>query len=135
MDTTYEQWFEQVKADIAYEEAHRPSYRTDVVLPYDFCVKVGVKSGFSKEKVGALLDSHFADYGIPKLDDFLWGWRNDSCSFCDERHRDLLLAEVGLVDLPWAEAVLDHVLVGESGTPTDDLLEYRRWQKGLRHDR
>ena len=135
MDTTYEQWFEQVEADIAYEKANRPSYRTDIVLPYDFCVKVGVKPGFSQEKVEALLDSHFADYGIPKLDDFLWGWCNGSCSFSDEKHRDLLLAEAALVDLPWAAAALEYVLVGEPGTPTDDLLEYRRWQKGIQNDR
>lgn len=126
----YRQWTQQVMADIAYEEVHRPSWRTDVRLPYYFCTKIGVKNGYSKEKVEALLDKHYGRYGIPKLDDFLWGWPDGDCSLGDKHHQSLILADCSLVQLSWAQDVLDYVITKEPGSPVDDLLEYWRCKKG-----
>lgn len=125
----YRRMAEQVEADIAYDESHRPSWRADVKLPYYFCTKIGVKNGYSRMDVESLLDKHYDRYGIPKLGDFLWGWPDGDCSLGDKRHQSLILADCSLVQLSWAQEVLDYVITAEPGSPTDDLLEYLRCAK------
>lgn len=127
-DRLYADLAKQAMDELRRQPVEKPSYWTDIELPTSFCVRAGVLQGFSRAKVAAVLDKHFAAYGIPKISELTWGWPDGECSFFDEHHKAIMAAELALVDYGWAKESLDYLLVSEGTHRADDFIEYCRWQ-------